>query len=548
MKRVNTSASTPPPQSRKPATDAFQLAEPNDSKHDKIKSSSDSISSSVSTNLNIPKTDSTNSIDELQSELEKLESNESLDNQKSRSTEIVETKIENAERPVDVETTAFSRKSQTSSPTPGGFSPALLQELSQKIPSQRAKQPPISWHSPAQKTKSNQKSQKSQPSGVPPSFQIPPYDNSRNPYTQKHPSRDPPYPHRTPAQTVPQQVAKPRIPQLENISMLDFQCQAVLGRGHFGKVLLARHKNSQQMYAIKALKKADIIARNEVDSLLCERRIFECANRGKHPFLIKLFACFQTPEHVCFVMEYACGGDLMMHIHQDIFHENRSIFYAGCVILGLKFLHDHSIVYRDLKLDNLLLDRDGYCMIADFGLCKENMGYGQRTSTFCGTPEFLAPEVLTETSYTRAVDWWGLGVLVYEMLVGESPFPGDDEEEVFDAIVNDEVRYPRHLSVEAISLMRRLLRRTPERRLGASEADAEDVMRHQFFRRLNWDHLLTKKLRPPFVPKVQSENDVSNFDEEFTNEKPVLTPPRERRAILTDENQSRFREFNYIAP
>lgn len=285
-----------------------------------------------------------------------------------------------------------------------------------------------------------------------------------------------------------------------------------------------------------------------MDSLLCERRIFECANRGKHPFLIKLFACFQTPEHVCFVMEYACGGDLMMHIHQDIFHENRSIFYAGCVILGLKFLHDHSIVYRDLKLDNLLLDRDGYCMIADFGLCKENMGYGQRTSTFCGTPEFLAPEVLTETSYTRAVDWWGLGVLVYEMLVGESPFPGDDEEEVFDAIVNDEVRYPRHLSVEAISLMRRLLRRTPERRLGASEADAEDVMRHQFFRRLNWDHLLTKKLRPPFVPKVQSENDVSNFDEEFTNEKPVLTPPRERRAILTDENQSRFREFNYIAP
>ena len=114
-------------------------------------------------------------------------------------------------------------------------------------------------------------------------------------------------------------------------------------------------------------------------------------------------------------------------------------------------------IYRDLKLDNLLLDTEGYVKIADFGLCKEGMGYGDRTGTFCGTPEFLAPEVLTETSYTRAVDWWGLGVLIFEMLVGESPFPGDDEEEVFDSIVNDEVRYPRFLSLEAIAIMRRVI-------------------------------------------------------------------------------------------
>ena len=114
------------------------------------------------------------------------------------------------------------------------------------------------------------------------------------------------------------------------------------------------------------------------------------------------------------------------------------------------------LFFRDLKLDNLLLDTEGYVKIADFGLCKEGMGFGDRTGTFCGTPEFLAPEVLTETSYTRAVDWWGLGVLIFEMLVGESPFPGDDEEEVFDSIVNDEVRYPRFLSLEAIAIMRRV--------------------------------------------------------------------------------------------
>jgi protein kinase N len=181
-----------------------------------------------------------------------------------------------------------------------------------------------------------------------------------------------------------------------------------------------------------------------------------------------------------------------------------------------------------------LLDTEGYVKIADFGLCKEGMGFGDRTGTFCGTPEFLAPEVLTEPTYTRAVDWWGLGVLIFEMLVGESPFPGDDEEEVFDSIVNDEVRYPRFLSLEAIAIMRRvsllshykkcflsflfsfvfhfffhllqLLRKNPERRLGASERDAEDVKKQAFFRHVHWEDLLARRLKPPFVPTIVSDD------------------------------------------
>ncbi|XP_036409833.1 serine/threonine-protein kinase N2-like isoform X2 [Megalops cyprinoides] len=329
-------------------------------------------------------------------------------------------------------------------------------------------------------------------------------------------------------------------------SLKDFKCVAVLGRGHFGKVLLAEYKITGEMFAIKALKKGDIVARDEVDSLMCEKRIFETVNSVRHPFLVNLFACFQTEHHACFVMEYAAGGDLMMHIHADVFSEPRAVFYAACVVLGLQFLHDHKIVYRDLKLDNLLLDTEGYVKIADFGLCKEGMGFRDRTSTFCGTPEFLAPEVLTETSYTRAVDWWGLGVLIFEMLVGESPFPGDDEEEVFDSIVNDEVRYPRFLSTEAISIMRRLLRRNPERRLGAGERDAEEVKKHPFFRNVDWTALLAKKVKPPFVPTVQGREDVSNFDDEFTSEAPVLTPPREPR-VLTGDEQEMFRDFDYIA-
>uniref|UniRef100_A0A4W6EGY3 protein kinase C n=1 Tax=Lates calcarifer TaxID=8187 RepID=A0A4W6EGY3_LATCA len=336
------------------------------------------------------------------------------------------------------------------------------------------------------------------------------------------------------------------IPNRGPLCLQDFKLIAVLGRGHFGKVLLSEYKRTGSLYAIKALKKGDIVARDEVESLMCEKRIFETVNGSHHPFLVNLFACFQTPEHVCFVMEYTAGGDLMMHIHADVFSEPRAVFYSACVVLGLQFLHDQKIVYRDLKLDNLLLDTEGFVKIADFGLCKEGMGFGDRTSTFCGTPEFLAPEVLTDTSYTRAVDWWGLGVLIYEMLVGESPFPGDDEEEVFDSIVNDEVRYPRFLSTEAIGIMRRLLRRNPERRLGSGEKDAEEVKKQPFFKSMDWEALLQRKILPPFVPTIVNKEDVSNFDTEFTAEPPALTPPRERRTLSRKE-QDFFKDFDYVS-
>lgn len=334
--------------------------------------------------------------------------------------------------------------------------------------------------------------------------------------------------------------------QSGEMSMNCFRLLSVLGRGHFGKVILAQYRPTNEYFAIKALKKGDIIARDEVDSLLSEKRIFEVANAIRHPFLVNLFACFQTDQHVCFVMEYAAGGDLMMHIHADVFTEPRAVFYAACVVLGLQYLHENNIIYRDLKLDNLLLDTEGYVKIADFGLCKEGMGWGDRTGTFCGTPEFLAPEVLTETSYTRAVDWWGLGVLIFEMLVGESPFPGEDEGEVFDSIVNDEVRYPRTLSLESIALMRRLLRKNPERRLGSSERDAEDVKKQAFFRNVDWEQLLLRKVKPPFVPTINNLEDVSNFDSEFTSEAAVLTPPKEPRP-LSNADHKLFSDFTYMA-
>ncbi|XP_069604146.1 serine/threonine-protein kinase N3 isoform X1 [Ranitomeya imitator] len=332
----------------------------------------------------------------------------------------------------------------------------------------------------------------------------------------------------------------------KTLQMDDFSCVSVLGRGHFGKVLLVEYKRTGKLYAIKALKKREIVSRDEYESLQCEKRIFEVVNSSGHPFLVNLFGCFQTPEHACFVMEYMPGGDLMMHIHANVFPQPAARFYSACVVLGLQFLHQKNIIYRDLKLDNLLMDASGFVKIADFGLCKEGMGYGDRTSTFCGTPEFLAPEVLTDTSYTHAVDWWGLGVLIYEMLVGECPFPGDDEEEVFDSIVNEEVCYPRFLDIEAINIIRKLLRKMPDRRLGAGIGDAEEIKTQPFYQEIDWGALFARRLQPPFVPALNDPFDVRNFDEEFTGQRPVLSPSDDPRP-LTAVDHVLFQDFDFIS-
>uniref|UniRef100_I3L5U4 protein kinase C n=1 Tax=Sus scrofa TaxID=9823 RepID=I3L5U4_PIG len=312
----------------------------------------------------------------------------------------------------------------------------------------------------------------------------------------------------------------------------DFRCLAVLGRGHFGKVLLVQFKGTGQYYAIKALKKQEVLSREEIESLYCEKRILEAVGRTGHPFLLSLLACFQTSSHACFVTEFAPGGDLMMHIHEDVFPEPQARFYLACVVLGLQFLHEQKIIYRDLKLDNLLLDAQGFLKIADFGLCKEGIGFGDRTSTFCGTPEFLAPEVLTQEAYTRAVDWWGLGVLLYEMLVGECPFPGDTEEEVFDCI--------------GLELIQKLLQKCPEKRLGAGERDAEEIKTQPFFRTTDWQALLARAVQPPFVPTLCSPTDLRYFEGEFTGLPPALTPP-DPRSPLTARQQAAFQDFDFVS-
>ncbi|KAI9202644.1 uncharacterized protein BJ171DRAFT_512805 [Polychytrium aggregatum] len=328
------------------------------------------------------------------------------------------------------------------------------------------------------------------------------------------------------------------------IGLDDFNFLAVLGKGNFGKVMLAEEKATQSLFAIKVLKKEFIIENDEVESTRSEKRVFLTANMERHPFLVNLHSCFQTESRIYFVMEYISGGDLMWHIQHQPFSEARAKFYACEVLLALEYFHRHNIVYRDLKLDNILLSLDGHVKITDYGLCKEHMPYGATTNTFCGTPEFMAPEILQEKPYGRAVDWWALGVLIYEMILGQSPFRGDDEDEIFEAILEDEIMYPANMNRDAVSLLQKLLMKDPSKRLGCGRTDSEEIKKHPYFKGVDFDAMLQLKLPPPFYPSIGSPTDVSNFDEEFTKEMPVLTPCT---SVLSATDQEEFRGFTYIS-
>ncbi|CAK9787244.1 hypothetical protein CC85DRAFT_73077 [Cutaneotrichosporon oleaginosum] len=360
-----------------------------------------------------------------------------------------------------------------------------------------------------------------------------------------HPSRPEPD-RRQQQQMIPAPMSPAKTVQRKRkIGLDDFNFLAVLGKGNFGKVMLAEERMTSNLYAIKVLKKEFIIENDEVESTQSEKRVFLAAAEERHPFLLGLHSCFQTETRVYFVMDYISGGDLMLHIQRKQFTLRQAKFYACEVLLALQYFHSKGIIYRDLKLDNILLTLDGHVKVADYGLCKEDMWHGRTTTTFCGTPEFMAPEILQEQPYGRAVDWWAFGVLTYEMLLGQSPFRGDDEDEIFDAIIEDEPLYPITMPRDAVSLLQRLLTRDPMRRLGAGESDAEEIKRHQFFADVNFDDVYHKRIPPPYFPTIGNATDTSNFDQEFTREQPTLTPVHTQ---LTAKDQAEFAGFSWIAP
>lgn len=328
------------------------------------------------------------------------------------------------------------------------------------------------------------------------------------------------------------------------VGLDDFQFLAVLGKGNFGKVMLAESRHTLNLCAIKVLKKDFIVENEEAESVKSEKQVFLTANRERHPFLLNLHCCFQTENRIYFVMEYVSGGDLMWHIQKSRFSAKRAKFYACEVLLALKYFHDNGIIYRDLKLDNILLTTQGHIKIGDYGLCKENMWHKNTTGTFCGTPEFMAPEIIAGKQYDRSVDWWAFGVLMFQMLLCQSPFKGDDEDDIFNAIEHDDVRYPISMPRQTVLVLQALLTKESTQRLGSSERDALEIMEHPYFQDVNFDDVLNMRIQPPYLPEISSEHDYSNFDQEFTSETPRLTPVE---TVLTSEMQEQFRGFSHIA-
>uniref|UniRef100_A0A7E4VPX7 non-specific serine/threonine protein kinase n=1 Tax=Panagrellus redivivus TaxID=6233 RepID=A0A7E4VPX7_PANRE len=337
------------------------------------------------------------------------------------------------------------------------------------------------------------------------------------------------------------------------VTLNDFEFLKMLGVGSFGKVVLSREKRSGRLYAIKILKKAVVVSKDEVQHTMTENRVLQ---KCKHPFLTELTYSFQTQDRLCFVMEFAIGGDLYYHLNCEVrqkkvgFDENRCRFYGAEIVMALGYLHDNNIVYRDLKLENLLLDKDGHIKIADFGLCKEDITYNDRTRTFCGTPEYLAPEVLEDNDYGRAVDWWGVGVVMYEMLCGRLPFYSDKHDKLFELILNSNLRFPSRLSPPAVDLLIKLLVKNPTQRLGGGPDDWREIQVHEFFRPINWDKLYRKEIPPPYKPDLKSETDTKYFDVEFTKNTVQLTPPSARDGPLEsideqDDIQANFTQFSF---
>uniref|UniRef100_A0A672HX23 non-specific serine/threonine protein kinase n=1 Tax=Salarias fasciatus TaxID=181472 RepID=A0A672HX23_SALFA len=323
----------------------------------------------------------------------------------------------------------------------------------------------------------------------------------------------------------------------------DFDYLKLLGKGTFGKVILVKEKATGMYYAMKILRKEVIIAKDEVAHTVTESRVLQ---NTRHPFLTTLKYAFQTHDRLCFVMEYANGGELFFHLSRDrVFTEDRARFYGAEIVSALEYLHSRNVVYRDLKLENLMLDKDGHIKITDFGLCKEGITDGATMKTFCGTPEYLAPEVLEDNDYGRAVDWWGLGVVMYEMMCGRLPFYNQDHERLFELILMEEIRFPKNLAPEAKALLAGLLKKDPKQRLGGGPDDAKEVMSHKFFTSINWQDVTDKKLIPPFKPQVTSETDTRYFDDEFTAQSITITPP-DKYAEDSDQ-RTHFPQFSYSA-
>ena len=329
---------------------------------------------------------------------------------------------------------------------------------------------------------------------------------------------------------------------VKTVCLDDFKILKVLGKGAFAKVTLVEHKLTKEVYAMKILKKDLLLDQNQVEATLLEKKILQTLN---HPFLVGMVFCFQTEERIYFLMPFVRGGELFQHLKNfKKLNEETVRFYAGIIGMGLGHIHSNGIIYRDLKPENILIDEEGYLKITDFGLAKI-LPHDEKATSFCGTPEYLAPEIITGEGHNAAADWWSYGILIYEMLYGIPPFYNENQNIMYDKITQDKLRFIKisGVSDSAKDLLKKLLNKKPEERLG-SKGDFEEIKTHPFFTGLDFNLLFQKKLPAPFKPSFSGKYDVQHFDEEFTSEDTVSSVIPERKLEYIKLNQDLFEDFN----
>ncbi|KFA79421.1 hypothetical protein S40288_10177 [Stachybotrys chartarum IBT 40288] len=321
----------------------------------------------------------------------------------------------------------------------------------------------------------------------------------------------------------------------------DFELLKMVGKGSFGKVLQVRKKDTNRIYALKTIRKAHIISRPEVAHTLAERSVLAQIN---NPFIVPLKFSFQSPEKLYFVLAFVNGGELYYHLQKEHrFDVNRSRFYTAELLCALECLHGFSIIYRNLKPENLLLDYQGHIAFCDFGLCKLDVKDEDQINTSCGTPKYLAPELLTGHGYNETVDWWILGVLLYEMLTGLPPFYDKDTNEMYRKILSEPLYFPDVVPSVAKDLLTKLLDRDPVERLGAN--GAAEIKAHPFFHVIDWRKLMQRKYEPTFKPSVADAPDTTSQGCTFPG---VIPDSYVEGPLLSQAMQNQFMGFSYKPP
>ena len=328
----------------------------------------------------------------------------------------------------------------------------------------------------------------------------------------------------------------------KKISIDDFDILKQIGKGTYGTVQLVRNKNDHQLYAMKTMSKARIQQFEQVAQTITERNVLL---KTVHPFLVGAHFAFQSETDIFLVLDYVPGGELFTRLQvEGRFSESRTRLYAAEILLGLGHLHKLGFVYRDLKPENILVDAQGHLKITDFGLVKTGMEKGSTTATMCGTPEYVAPEMVQQKPYTMAVDWWSFGVLIFEMMTGLPPFFDENPGKMYRAILTSGVNFPNYVSEHAQSLISGLLEKNPDQRLGSGPGDYMDIQKHPFFDGLDWDAVMNRAIKPEFVPDIKSDLDTSNFDPECTEETAGLS--FKSKAIVSESTQSAFVGFTCV--